>query len=146
MWTDWRQSGDLSHVVFVKASDGLVLISTTGLDEMIRGALEEYEAGHYTAEEAVEAIEAILDSEEIREILESYRSGTITTTEALSSILDLTGVGHVEHDDHGHDEHGHDEHADTEDMDEHGHDEHADTEDTDEHGHDEHGHDGALRY
>ena len=118
------QSGDLSHVVFVKASDGLVLISTAGPDEMVRGALEEYDAGHYTAEEAVEAIEAILDDEDIRKILEEYGSGGITIAEALSSIRDVVGGGHAghghdhdadektgEHDDHGHDEHGHDDHG-----------------------------------
>ena len=121
------QSGDLSHVVFVKASDGLVLISTTGIDEMIQAALEEHEAGHYTAEEAVEAIENILDAEEIQEILEMYKSGSLTTTEALSAILDLTGGGHTGHDDHDtHDEH---DHGATEEMEEHGH---------EEHGHDEH--------
>ena len=91
------QSGDLSHVVFVKASDGLVLISTAGPDEMIRVALEEYDAGHYTAEEAVEAIEAILDDEEIQKILEAYGSGDITIAEALSSIRDVVGGGHAAH-------------------------------------------------
>ena len=131
------ESDDLSHVAFVKASDGLVLISTAGIDEMIQAAFEEYEAGHYTAEEAVEAIENILDAEEIQEILEMYKSGSLTTTEALSSILDLTGGGHTEHD-HGHDadeameEHGHDDH---------GHEEHGATEAMEEHGHDDHGHD-----
>ena len=130
------QSGDLSHVVFVKASDGLVLISTAGPDEMVRGALEEYDAGHYTAEEAVDAIEAILDDEDIRKILEEYGSGGITTAEALSSIRDVVGGGHAGHghDDHGHDEHGHDEHDTAMEADEHGHDDH-------DHGHDEHGHD-----
>ena len=93
------QSGDLSHVAFVKASDGLVLISTSELDEMVRGALEEYNSGHYTAEDA---IEAILDDEDIRKILEAYKSGDSTTTEALSSIRDLVGGGHG-HDDHGRD-------------------------------------------
>ena len=138
------QSGDLSHVTFVKASDGLVLISTAGLDEMVRGALEEYDAGHYTAEEAIDAIEAILDDEDIRKILEAYGSGGVTTAEALSSIRDVVGGGHAGH---GHDEHGHDhdtameadEHG-TEETDGHGHD-HDTTMEADEHGHDEHGHD-----
>ena len=137
------ESEDLSHVTFVKASDGLVLISTAGMDEMIRAALEEYEAGHYTAEEAIEAIEAILNAGEIREILEMYRSGEITTTEALSSIQGLVGGGHDDHDhDHGHeDEHAEDagEHMAADEMDEHGHeDEH------DDHGHDDHGHDHEI--
>ena len=123
------ESDDLSHVTFVKASDGLVLISTAGLDEMIQAALEEFEAGHYTAEEAVEAIEGILNAEEIREILEKYEAGSLTTTEALSSILDLTGGGHTGHDDHGHD-HEADEAMEASDHDDHGH---------DEHGHDDHG-------
>lgn len=123
------ESDDLSHVTFVKASDGLVLISTAGLDEMIQAALEEFEAGHYTAEEAVEAIEGILNAEEIREILEKYEAGSLTTTEALSSILDLTGSGHTGHDDHGHD-HEADEAMEAPDHDDHGH---------DEHGHDDHG-------
>ena len=157
------ESDDLSHVTFVKASDGLVLISTAGLDEMIQAALEEFEAGHYTAEEAVEAIEGILNAEEIREILEKYEAGSLTTTEALSSILDLTGSGHTGHDDHGHDheadeameapdhdDHGHDHEADeameAPDHDDHGHDHGADeameAPDHDDHGHDEHGHDG----
>ena len=138
------QSGDLSHIVFVKASDGLVLISTAGPDEMILVALEEYDAGHYTAEEAVDAIEAILDDEEIQKILEAYGSGDITIAEALSSIRDVVGGGHAahdhdEHDEHGHDEHGHDEH-DAMEADEHGHDA-METDEHDEHGHDEHGHD-----
>ena len=135
------QSGDLSHITFVKASDGLVLISTAGPDEMIRAALEEYDAGHYTAEEAVEAIEAILDDEEIQKILEAYGSGDITIAEALSSIRDVVGGGHAghDHDDHGHDEHGHDEH-DAMEADEHGHDA-MEADEHDEHGHDEHGHD-----
>ena len=123
------ESDDLSHVTFVKASDGLVLISTAGLDEMIQAALEEFEAGHYTAEEAVEAIEGILNAEEIGEILEKYEAGSLTTTEALSSILDLTGGGHTGHDDHGHD-HEADEAMEASDHDDHGH---------DEHGHDDHG-------
>ena len=118
------ESDDLSHVTFVKASDGLVLISTAGLDEMIQAALEEFEAGHYTAEEAVEAIEGILNAEEIREILEKYEAGSLTTTEALSSILDLTGSGHTGHDDHGHD-HEADEAMEAPDHDEHGHDDHG---------------------
>ena len=139
------ESDDLSHVAFVKASDGLDLISTAGLDEMIRAALEEFEAGHYTAEEAVEAIEGILNAEEIREILEKYEAGSLTTTEALSSILDLTGSGHTGHDDHGHD-HEADEAMEASDHDDHGHDEHGADEameapDHDDHGHDEHGHD-----
>ena len=138
------ESDDLSHVTFVKASDGLVLISTAGLDEMIQAALEEFEAGHYTAEEAVEAIEGILNAEEIREILEKYEAGSLTTTEALSSILDLTGSGHTGHDDHGHD-HEADEAMEAPDHDDHGHDHEADeameAPDHDDHGHDEHGHD-----
>lgn len=136
------ESDDLSHVAFVKASDGLVLISTAGLDEMIQAALEEFEAGHYTAEEAVEAIEGILNAEEIREILEKYEAGSLTMTEALSSILDLTGSGHTGHDDHGHEA---DEAMEAPGHDDHGHDHEADeameASDTDDHGHDEHGHD-----
>ena len=89
------ESDDYDHITFVQASVGLDLISTTGLDEMIRGALEEYESGHYTTEEAVEAIKAILDTEEIREILVMYRSGDLTTTEALSRIQSLSGGGHA---------------------------------------------------
>jgi zinc transport system substrate-binding protein len=130
------QSDDLSHVAFVKASEGLVLISITGVEEMIRVALEEYEEGHYTAKEAVEAIEDILDDEEIREILEMYKSGDLTTVEALSAIQSLVGGGHGDHDDHGHDDHGH---GATEDADD-GHDDHGHetAEETEEHGHDEH--------
>ena len=127
------ESEDLAHITFVKASDGLVLISTAGMDEMILVALEEYEAGHYTAEEAIEAIEDILDGEEIREILEMYRSGDLTTTEALSSIQSLVGGGHGDHD-HGHD-HDHENTEETEDGD------HMAAEEADEHGHDDHGHD-----
>ena len=129
------ESDDLSHVTFVKASDGLVLISTAGIDEMIRVALEEYEAGHYTAEEAIEAIEDILDGEEIRDILKMYRSGYLTTTEALSSIQSLVGGGDGDHDhDHGHDH----DHENTEETEEQGH---MAAEETDDHGHDDHGHD-----
>ena len=140
------ESDDLSHIVFVKASEGLVLISIAGIDEEILEALEEYDNDHYTAEEAVEAIESILDAEEIQEILEAYGSGDLTTAEALSAILDVVG-GHVEHGDHGHDEHmtveetddhGHDEHMTVEETDDHGHDEHMTVEETDDHGHDEH--------
>ena len=127
-------SGDLSHIDFVKASDGLILISTAESDELIREALEEYEDGHYTAKEAVDAIKDILDADQIQKTLEAYRSGDLTTTEALASILDLSGAGHSDHDDHGHatnaneeDEHGHD--------DDHGHATNANEED--EHGHDD---------
>ena len=143
------ESDDYDHITFVQASVGLDLISTTGLDEMIRGALEEYESGHYTTEEAVEAIKAILDTEEIREILVMYRSGDLTTTEALSRIQSLSGGGHAAHDDHGHDDHdameesGHDEHGHDEHdaMEESGHDDHDTTEAMEESGHDDHGHD-----
>jgi zinc transport system substrate-binding protein len=92
------ESEDLTHVVFVKAGDGLVLISTAGLDEMVLEALEEYDSGHYTAEEAIEAIKRVLDDEDIRKILETYKSGSITTAEALSSIRDLVGGDHAGHD------------------------------------------------
>ena len=128
-------SGDLPHMVFVKATEGLVLISIADIHDMIQEALEEYDNDHYTAEETVDAIENILDTEEIQKILEAYKSGDLTTAEALSSILDLVGGEHVGHDEHGHetveetDEHGHDEHG------------HETVEETDEHGHDEHGHD-----
>ena len=114
------ESGDLPDVVFVKATDGLALISAAGINEMIREALAEYEDDHYTAEEAVEAIETILDSEEVRGILERYRSGELTTTEALSYIQDVVGGGH-DHGDHGtteetdeHDGHDHGDHGTTE--------------------------------
>lgn len=96
------ESDDQAHVTFVKASEGLVLISTSGVDERIRMALEEYESDHYTAEEAVEAITSILDGEDIREILEEFKSGELTTTEALSSILELSGDEQAGHDDHDH--------------------------------------------
>ena len=80
------QSGDLSHVAFAKASNGLVPISAAGLDEMIRGALEEYDGGHYAAE-------VIPDDEGIRNIPEAYGSGGITAAEAPSAIRDLIGGG-----------------------------------------------------
>ena len=139
------ESGDLSHMVFVKASEGLVLISTAGINDMILEALEEYEHDHYTAEEAVDAIENILDAEEIQNILESYESGDLTTAEALSSILDVVGGEHVGHDEHDHDHETveeMDDHAMTEDTDDHGHDEDGhDDHGHDEDGHDDHGHD-----
>ena len=144
------ESDDLPDITFVRATDGLALISTTGLNEMVQEVIGEYEDGHYTAEEAVEAIEDILDAEEIRDILESYRSGNLTTTEALSYIQGIVGGGHSDHDhgttedaedtdDHGHD-HDHGTTEDAEDTDDHGHDhDHGtteDAEDTDDHGHD----------
>ena len=131
------ESDDYAHITFVKATEGLELISTTGLEDMIREALEEHEAGHYTDEEAVEAIEAILDTEEIRETLKMHRSGDLTTTEALSAIQSITGSGQAAHDDHGHDDHGHD--ADEAMMEGEGHD--ADEAMMEGEGHDEHGHD-----
>lgn len=112
------ESYDLSHLVFAKASDGVVLISRAGTDGMIREALGEYEHGHYTAEEAVEAIEDILNAEEIREILKVHRSGDLTTAEALSAIQGLTDGGHAEHDGHAATEESdeHYGHAATEDI------------------------------
>ena len=116
------QSDEPSHAVFVKASDGLVLLSAVGIGEMIRVALEEHENDHYTTEEAARAIEAILDAEEIQDILEKYRFGDLTMAETLSSILGLTGGGHAGHYDHGPETdeamegHGHDDHVATEDI------------------------------
>ena len=124
-----EHSGDYSHMEFVKATDGLALISTTEFEEMILTEIDEYESAGFTkeaADVAIEAITNILDTEEIRHTLEDYKSGVLTKTEALAHIVELTGLEHDGHDDHGHDTHddGHDDHGhDTHDD---GHDDHDD--------------------
>ena len=86
---------DLPHAVLAKASDGLARVPAAGLNDMIRSVLEEHGDGRYTAEEAVEAIEDILDAEEVRGILDKYGSGIIAAAEALSHILSLADGEHA---------------------------------------------------
>ena len=130
-------SSDLADVTFVKATEGLDLMSTVSINDMILEILEEHEHGHYTDEGAVAAIKALLDEEDMRLVLEMYWDGELTTTEALHSVLDLLGIGdRLKHDD----DHGHDDHDAMEESghDDHGHDDHDAMEES---GHDDHGHD-----
>ena len=120
------ESGDLDDTVFIKATEGLALLST-GLAGEIGAIIERYEHGHYTPVSAIQAIEDTLNGYDIRKILEEHRAGDLTTTEALTSITNMLRIS-VSHDDHGHDTDTHD--------DEHGHD-HDDTHDDHAHGDDQ---------
>ena len=64
------ESEDLTHVTFVKATDGLVLISTTSIHDVILAMLEEYESGMADEEQTADAIASSLNSEEARTVLE----------------------------------------------------------------------------
>ncbi len=155
------ESGEFDNVLFVKASEGVELLSFedghddhAGHDDHdshaeefykeIALVIEEFEHGHMTESQSIEAIEEILHEhegdghdhgagaiEEIEHVLHEIEDGHIGGPEGLEEIHHLVS---------GEDEH--DEHAKEDDHDEH--DEHAKEDDHDEHeegGHDGHHHD-----
>ena len=155
------ESGEFDNVLFVKASEGVELLEFedghddhAGHDDHdshaeefykeIALVIEEFEHGHMTESQSIEAIEEILHEhegdghdhgagaiEEIEHVLHEIEDGHIGGPEGLEEIHHLVS---------GEDEH--DEHAKEDDHDEH--DEHAKEDDHDEHeegGHDGHHHD-----
>ena len=90
------ESEDLAHVTFVKATDGLVLISTTPVHDAILAMLEEYESGMTDETHTAEAIISALNSEEARAVLEGYRDGAATILETIH-IIDLIYGGGYEY-------------------------------------------------
>ncbi len=81
---------DLS-LVFIKASEGLILISTASVADTLLEILAEYEEGHMSGEEAADSIEEALNREETRGILAEYEEGHFTTEEAVQHIYDVYG-------------------------------------------------------
>ena len=155
------ESGEFDNVLFVKASEGVELLSFedghddhAGHDDHdshaeefykeIALVIEEFEHGHMTESQSIEAIEEILHEhegdghdhgagaiEEIEHVLHEIEDGHIGGPEGLEEIHHLVSGEDV-----------HDEHAKEDDHDEH--DEHAKEDDHDEHeegGHDGHHHD-----
>lgn len=88
------ESEDLAHVSFVKATDGLVLISTTTIHDAILAMLEEYEDGMSDEARTANAIASSLNSEEARMVLEGYRDGTTTILETVHLIGLIYGGGY----------------------------------------------------
>ena len=152
------ESGDFDNVLFVKASEGVELLEfedehakEEGHDdhddndshaeefhEEIALVIEEFEHGHMTESQSIEAIEEILHEhegdghdhgagaiEEIEHVLHEIEDGHIGAPEGLEEIHHLVSGEDV-----------HDEHAKEEDYDEH--DEHDEHEKED--GHHGHGH------
>ena len=81
---------DLS-LIFIKASEGLVLITTASVADVLLEILAEYEEGHVSGEEAAGSIEEALNREETRGILAEYEEGHATTEEAVQHIYDVYG-------------------------------------------------------
>ena len=144
------ESGDFDNVLFVKASEGVELLEfedehakEEGHDdhdehdshaeefhEEIALVIEEFEHGHMTESQSIEAIEEILHEhegdghdhgagaiEEIEHVLHEIEDGHIEGSEGLEEIHHLVSGedvhddhakedDHDDHDDHGH--HGHD--------------------------------------
>ena len=154
------ESGEFDNVLFVKASEGIELLEFedghddhAGHDDHDEHAeefykeialvIEEFEHGHMTESQSIEAIEEILHEhegdghdhgagaiEEIEHVLHEIEDGHIGGPEGLEEIHHLVSGEDV-----------HDEHAKEDDHDEH--DEHAKEDDHDEHDeHEEGGHDG----
>ena len=157
------ESGEFDNVLFVKASEGIELLEFedghddhAGHDDHdehdkhaeefykeIALVIEEFEHGHMTESQSIEAIEEILHEhegdghdhgagaiEEIEHVLHEIEDGHIGGPEGLEEIHHLVSGEDV-----------HDEHAKEDDHDEH--DEHAKEDDHDEHDeHEEGGHDG----
>ena len=81
---------DLS-LIFIKASEGLVLITTASVADVLMEILAEYDEGHVSGEEAAGSIEEALNREETRGILAEYEEGHVTTEEAVQHIYDVYG-------------------------------------------------------
>ncbi|MBI1658463.1 MAG: zinc ABC transporter substrate-binding protein [Thaumarchaeota archaeon] len=80
------ESDDLAHVTFVKATNGLALISTVPIDDTALAILEEYENGMRDETQTADAIASSLNGEEARAVLEGYRDGTATILETIHLI------------------------------------------------------------
>ena len=137
------ESGDFDNVLFVKASEGVELLEfedehakEEGHDdhddhdshaeefhEEIALVIEEFEHGHMTESQSIEAIEEILHEhegdghdhgagaiEEIEHVLHEIEDGHIGAPEGLEEIHHLVS-GEDVHDDHAKEE-GHDDHDD----------------------------------
>ena len=126
-------SGEFDNVVFVKASEGVELITPEeGHDEHghagefaeeIEEVVEEFEHGHMTESQAIEKVEEILHEhegdghdhgnesiEKIEAVLHEIEDGHMTPDEGFEEIHHIVSdieEGHDEHKDEGHDEHGH---------------------------------------
>ena len=90
------ESDDLAHVTFVKATDGLALISTVPIDDTVLAILEEYENGMADETQTADAIASSLNGEEARAVLEGYRNGATTILETIH-IIDLIYGGGYEY-------------------------------------------------
>jgi len=152
------ESGEFDNVLFVKASEGAKLLAfedehddhaghdehdeheshTEEFYEEIALVIEEFEHGHMTESQSIEAIEEILHEhegdghdhgagmiEDIEHVLHEIEDGHIGGSEGLEEIHHLVSG-----------EDGHDEHAKEDE-----HDEHDDHDDHEKGGHDGHDHD-----
>ena len=88
------ESDDLAHITFVKATDGLALISTVPIDDTVLAILEEYENGMKDGAQTADAIASSLNSEEARAVLEGYRDGTATIRDTIHRIDLIYGGGY----------------------------------------------------
>lgn len=88
------ESDDLAHVTFVKATDGLALISTVPIDDTVLAILEEYEDGVADEMQTADAIASSLNGEEARAVLEGYRDGATTILETIHIIDAIYGGGY----------------------------------------------------
>lgn len=84
-------SDDLAHVVFLKATEGLALISTLSVGDALLELLEEYEDGDMDGKQTVDAIAALLNGEEARLVLEGYIDRTSTIHESIQLINGIYG-------------------------------------------------------
>ena len=140
------ESGEFDNVLFVKASEGVELLAfEDGHDdhdshaeefyEEIALVIEEFEHGHMTESQSIEAIEEILHEhegdghdhgagaiEEIEHVLHEIEDGHIEGSEGLEEIHHLVS-GEDVHDDHAKEDE-HDEHDDHDDHEKGGHDGH----------------------
>ena len=82
-------SGDWSHIVFVKAADGLALIQVGEFHERINLIIDAAEEDEITAQNAISEIEQVLRDKRVSEILELFDNGNLTKAEALFSVNEL---------------------------------------------------------
>lgn len=84
-------SDDLVNVVFLKATEGLALISTLSVQDALLELLEEYDDGDMDGKQTVDAIAALLDGEETRLVLEGYIDRASTIHESIHLINGIYG-------------------------------------------------------
>ena len=140
------ESGEFDNVLFVKASEGVELLAfEDGHDdhdshaeefyEEIALVIEEFEHGHMTESQSIEAIEEILHEhegdghdhgvgaiKEIEHVLHEIEDGHIEGSEGLEEIHHLVS-GEDVHDEHAKEDE-HDDHDDHDDHEKGGHDGH----------------------